>query len=128
MLICFGSVSKVRLHRLIDSEASVTAADLQALLLVMRLNCEPPSESTSTHYKIAKATTSALEQYGLFTTNSLSACALLAVYEVGQGILPAAWLSVNGLIGLFCALGIHDKIKAVQILRRPGEHQSLFPT
>lgn len=116
-------MSNVRLLCLIESEASVTTADLQALLLVMRLQCEPRSDITDTHYKIAKVTISALEQHGLFTTNSLSAYALLTVYEVSQGILPAAWLSVNGLIGLFCALGIHDKMKAVQILQRSGQHE-----
>jgi len=123
LLIWLAPVSKIRLHRLIESEASITAADLQTLLLVMRLQCEPRSETTDTHYKIAKVTVSALEQYGRFTTNFLSAYALLAVYEISQAILPAAWLSVNGLIGLICALGLHDKMKAVQILQRPGEEK-----
>jgi uncharacterized membrane protein len=106
---------------LIGSGISLTAADLQALLLAMRLICESRLGNKDTSYKILKVTILALKQYGHFSTNFLGAYALLAVYEVGQGILPAAWLSVNGLIGLFCALGIHDKTKAVQVLQRPGK-------
>lgn len=89
----------------------------------MRLNCEPRSGITDTHYRIGKAIISALEQYGVFTTNLLGAYVLLAVYEVSHGILPAAWLTVNGLVGLFCALGMHDKMKAVQILGRSGKSE-----
>ena len=87
----------------------------------MRLTCEPRLENTDANYKVLKVAILALEQYGHFSTNFLGAYALLALHEIGQGILPAAWLTINGLVGLLCALGIHDKIKAVQVLQRPGK-------
>lgn len=119
--IAYGSiVSIARLKRLLASDASLTAADTQALILVMRLHCEPRSNSTDLYYKAARVALTVMEHHGQFSTNYLGARALLAVHEIGQGMFPAAWLSVSSLISLHCALGLHDKLKAVQILRRPG--------
>lgn len=93
----------------------------------MRLLCETRSPSTDLYYKTARVALTVLEQHGQFSTNYLGSRALLAVYEIGQGIFPAAWLSVSSLLSLHCALGLHDKLKAVQILRRPGENASAHP-
>jgi hypothetical protein len=93
----------------------------------MRLHCEPRSPNTDLYYRAAKVALTVLEQHGQFSTNYLGARALLALHEIGQGMFPAAWLSVSGLISLHCALGLHDKLKAVQILRKPGESASAYP-
>jgi len=87
----------------------------------MRLSFERPSEARSSYYNALKSALVTLEQHGQFSTNFLGAYALLATYEVGQGVYPAAFLSVSSLVSLFCALGLHDKTKSAQVLRKPGE-------
>jgi hypothetical protein len=78
-----------------------------------------------TRYQKVKTALFAIEQSARFSTNFLAAHALLALHEIGHGIFPAAYLTVGNLARLFCALGLHDRKKATQILPRPG--MSLFP-
>jgi hypothetical protein len=86
----------------------------------------PPS-STGGHdqeikgrYQKVKLALFALEQSARFSTNLLAAYALLALHEIGHGVFPAAYLTVSNLARLFCALGLHDRTKATQVLPRPG--------
>jgi len=78
-----------------------------------------------TRYQQVKTALFAIEQSARFSTNFLAAHALLALHEIGHGIFPAAYLTVGNLARLFCALGLHDRKKATQILPRPG--MSLLP-
>jgi hypothetical protein len=71
-------------------------------------------------YQRIKLALFVLEQSARFSTNLLAAYALLALHEIGQGIFPAAYLTVSNLARFFCALGLHDRTKATQILPRPG--------
>jgi len=75
-------------------------------------------------YQQVKTSLFALEQSARFSTNFLAAHALLALYEIGHGIFPVAYLTVGNLARLFCALGLHDRKKATQILPRPGMKSS----
>lgn len=110
----------MRLSRTLQSGVALDAADLQALFYAMNLTCEPSSEGRALRYRATKMAILLLEQHGQYSTNFLAAYALLAVYEVGQALFPAAYLTVSGVARLFCALGLHDKKKATQLLRRPG--------
>lgn len=78
------------------------------------------AQELNTRYHKVKLSLFAIEQSATFSTNLLAAYALLALHEIGHGIFPAAYLTVNNLARLFCALGLHDRIKATQILPRPG--------
>jgi hypothetical protein len=78
------------------------------------------SQETKDRYRNMKLALFALEQSARFSTNLLAAYALLALHEIGHGIFPAAYLTVSNLAHLFCALGLHDRTKATQILPRPG--------
>jgi len=86
----------------------------------------PPSPSGRSdpgvkgRYQRVKLALLVLEQSARFSTNLLAAYALLALHEIGHGIFPAAYLTVSNLARLFCALGLHDRTKATQILPRPG--------
>jgi len=71
-------------------------------------------------YQQIKTALFAIEQSARFSTNFLAAYALLTLHEIGHGIFPAAYLTVGNLARLFCALGLHDRKKATQILPRPG--------
>ena len=73
-----------------------------------------------TRYQQVKTALFAIEQSAKFSTNFLAAHALLALHEIGHGIFPAAYLTVGNLARLFCALGLHDRKNATQILPRPG--------
>jgi hypothetical protein len=111
-------------------------ADVQILLQAMRLDHDDSlasqhwsdeefAKDQRTRYQQIKTALFAIEQSARFSTNFLAAHALLALHEIGHGIFPAAYLTVGNLARLFCALGLHDRKKATQILPRPG--MSLLP-
>jgi hypothetical protein len=81
---------------------------------------ERGTQDSKGRYQKVKLALFALEQSARFSTNLLAAYALLALHEIGHGIFPAAYLTVSNLARLFCALGLHDRTKATQILQRPG--------
>lgn len=81
---------------------------------------ERGNQETKCRYQKVKLALFALEQSARFSTNLLAAYAILALHEIGHGIFPAAYLTVSNLARLFCALGLHDRTKATQILPRPG--------
>ena len=81
---------------------------------------ERSNQEATGRYQKVKLALFALEQSARFSTNLLAAYAILALHEVGHGIFPAAYLTVSNLARLFCALGLHDRTKATQILPRPG--------
>ena len=124
-------MSKLRVTRLLHNPDTITSASTQVLFHAMQLDHEddsssPPSsngrstrDGRSRYHKV-KLALFALEQSARFSTNLLAAYALLALHEVGHGIFPAAYLTVSNLARLFCALGLHDRTKATQILPRPG--------
>lgn len=84
------------------------------------------AQEIQTRYRRVKLSLFSLEQSGRFSTNLLAAYALLALHEIGHGIFPAAYLTVSNLARLFCALGLHDRSKATQILRKPGMNYAFF--
>lgn len=81
---------------------------------------ERSNQEATGRYQKVKLALFALEQSARFSTNLLAAYTILALHEVGHGIFPAAYLTVSNLARLFCALGLHDRTKATQILPRPG--------
>lgn len=92
----------------------------------------PPTSSGGSNqevkgrYQKVKFALFALEQSARLSINLLAAYALLALHEIGHGIFPAAYLTVSNLARLFCALGLHDRTKATQILPRPGMDLSMI--
>jgi hypothetical protein len=129
-------VSKLRVLRSLRSAQLPIDADVQILLHAMRLDHDDSSASQHLsddeyakdqriRYQKVKTALFAIEQSARFSTNFLAAHALLALHEIGHGIFPAAYLTVGNLARLFCALGLHDRKKATQILPRPGT--SLLP-
>lgn len=110
----------MRLYRALSVDTLIHSADVQVLLYVMQLSVMPSSESRSTVYGLLKTAIFNLEQYAQFSTNFLSAYALLALHELGQGLFPAAYMTVGNLARIFYALGFHDRRNATQMLRRSG--------
>lgn len=115
-------VSKIRLSRVLSSDMSLASADIQVLLHAMQLSTEPSPESRHEIYRVVKTAILNLEQWASFSTNFLAAYALLALHELGQGIYPAVYITIGNLARIFYALGFHDRKKATQMLRKPGEY------
>lgn len=140
--LIFGGVSRKRLEKWLytrNADTVTSSADIQILLHAMQLDNEeedPEEHGRTRHasavrnarYRTVKTALLVLENSAGFSTNFLAAYVLLAVYEVGHGLFPAAYLTVGNLTRIFCALGLHDRKNATQILPRPGnaDGSSLF--
>ncbi|EMR86747.1 putative fungal specific transcription protein [Botrytis cinerea BcDW1] len=105
-------ISKMRLNRLTDSAVGKTRVDIALLLLCMKLVPDGVAEDEnkpSDLYLTAKQLCATLERNCLLTLRSLQANLLLAVYEVGHAIYPAAALTVGCCVRQGVALGLHNK-------------------
>ncbi|KAL7933909.1 fungal-specific transcription factor domain-containing protein [Trichoderma chlorosporum] len=113
-------VSRVRLSSLADSElGSRPRADFALLLLTMKLIQEVPGNSSNAVrdpvYICAKEFAASLEIAGVYTLLKLQANLLIAVYEMGHGIFPAAYVTMGCCVTQAMVLGIHSR-EAPQIL------------
>lgn len=117
-------ISTKRLHSQLASQDYIFNADFTLLLLTMQLLIEDPSDSSFASrslYHAAKQYLQTVETGGLLTLKLLQASVLIATYEIGHGIYPAAFLTVGHCVRLGQALGIHDKrTPAPQVIPRPG--------
>lgn len=116
-------MSKIRVKRLLSDPGNLRLADLQVLLQAMRLICTSAPEIRDRCYRNVGGAIRKLEQSALFSTNFLAAYTLLALYEVGQGLYPAAYLSVGSAARIFQMLGLHDRWRATQILPCPSKQK-----
>lgn len=115
-------ISRIRLMRFSEDSRSKQRADYALLLLSMKLVQETPESPMASAltplYTAAKELSFSLEVASVHSLLRLQANVLLAVYELGHGILPAAYMSVGFSITQSVALGIHDST-APQMLRSP---------
>ncbi|KAH6611618.1 fungal specific transcription factor domain [Trichoderma cornu-damae] len=116
-------VSRVRLGSLANLElGSRSRADFALLLLAMKLIQDVPENSSSAVrdplYICAKEFAASLDIAGVYTLLKLQANLLIAVYEMGHGIFPAAYVSMGYCVTQATALGIHNR-EAPQILEQP---------
>jgi len=114
-------INRSRLGRLLDMASTEMRSDLALLLLSMRLIQEVPIYDDAERLPIYIATKRfcfALEMAGTYSLLKVQAGLLIAVYELGHGVLPAAYTSVGACARQGISLGIHKK-DAPQILRKP---------
>lgn len=98
-------VSKKRM----DTGLSVQNAgpDLAMLFLAMKLITAPASDRTNNAlYKTAKEFLSKLESGGALSLRILQAMVLVAMYEYGHAIYPAAWMTVGSCVRYCDILGL----------------------
>lgn len=114
--------------RLVREPGVFASADMQLLIHAMQLDHGTDQDQDHTRdfarYQVVKTALFTIEQSARFSTNFLAAYLLLALYEIGHGIFPAAYLTLGAIARLFCALGLHDRKKATQILPRPGKNDN----
>lgn len=116
-------ISRVRLTSLADVELnSRPRADFALLLLAMKLIQHVPGSSSDAVkdclYICTKEFAASLDIAGVYTLLKLQAQLLIAVYEMGHGIFPAAYVSIGCCVTQAMALGIHNR-EAPQILEPP---------
>lgn len=89
-------------------------------ILVEPVSPNGGGSTSSDVYWRAKGFANVVEHSGLLTLHLLQSFVLLSADEIGQGLLPAAYLTTGHAARLGHALGIHDRKEAPQMLRRPG--------
>ncbi|KAM0522953.1 hypothetical protein ACHAPE_001442 [Trichoderma viride] len=105
-------ISRVRLNSFADVELnSRPRADFALLLLTMKLIQQVPGSSSDAVrdplYLCTKEFSASLDIAGVYTLLKLQAQLLIAVYEMGHGIFPAAYVSIGCCVTQAMALGIH---------------------
>lgn len=119
-------MSRLKINRYLDSPASGAAqADMTLLLMAVRLlslSVSPTSDQTPRDresflplYRQAKEYYAAMEMQGVITPVLLQGVLLLAYWEVGHAVYPAAFLSVGLCARLGQALGIHKQRREATI-------------
>ncbi|KAH8803327.1 fungal-specific transcription factor domain protein [Xylogone sp. PMI_703] len=115
-------ISKAKLDRLIKTgtQNQNPRADLALLLLSLKLVLEVPkggNAGQSWLYTTAKRFCAELEIEGVCSLIKLQASLIIAVYELGHAIFPAAYTSIGNCARHGISLGLHNKL-APQMLRR----------
>ena len=106
-----------------NSNSTIEAADIVALFFAMDLvSCGSHygdiCASKTASYQSLKAVLAACEQCGQYSTSFLAAEVLIAVYEMGHGLYPAAYISVGNVSRICYAIGLHNKRLATQLPRK----------
>ncbi|KAL2417406.1 hypothetical protein ABEF95_015225 [Exophiala dermatitidis] len=116
-------VSKRRLDLALSNPSLDLSADCALLLLAMKLIIQAPSgdpeSMRSPLYALTKQNYAMVESEGLISLQTLQANILIAVFEIGHAIYPAAYMTTGQCARLGHVLGINDRNHAHQYFRRP---------
>lgn len=113
-------VSKKRLTRNMLNPMWEAGPDLALLFLCMKLVISRPQEGLENTYNpiyaAAKRFLALMEAGGMVSLMMLQTYILVALYEMGQSIYPAAWMTVGSSVRYGQLLGVHDPERAPQLL------------
>lgn len=119
-------VSKKRLNRNMLNPMWEAGPDLALLFLCMKLTSSRPHEGMDhAHnplYTTAKRFIALLEAGGMVSLTMLQAYLLIAIYEMGHSIYPAAWMTVGSSIRYGQLLGLHDLERGPRMLSQAVGH------
>lgn len=119
----FPFISKKGLNLSIQSNLPTETPGLALLLICMKLICTPPqldtSASESVLYKTAKSFLNNIEEVSPVALHVFQSLVLIALYEVGHGIFPAAYLTVGRAVRLGILRGVHDRKNSTQLFVGP---------
>lgn len=99
-------------------------ADMTILLLAMQTNCQPKKDyglATTEIYDLVKQGCLYAEQNNILSLRILQACLLLGLYELGNAIYPAAYLTIGHCARLGYAMGINNRKDTPQMFSKPGK-------
>lgn len=115
-------ISKKRMELTLSNPAMELSFDLALLLLSMKLITQPPGKGPqavrSPLYSLAKRICFIAESNALISLQTLQANVLVAAYEIGHAIYPAAYITTGHCARLGHALGINDRRHAPQMLKK----------
>lgn len=115
-------ISKKRMELTLSNPGLDLSPDFSLLLLSMKLITQVPSGGPpsvrSPLYHLTKAYLSLVESEGLISLHTLQADILIAAYEIGHAIYPAAYMTTGHCARLGHALGVHDRTHAPQYCKR----------
>lgn len=114
-------LSPKRIFQKVNDFSADADIGLSLLLLCMKLVSEIPSTlgqaAISPLYCMAKDLYSRLENSSLISLQLLQSAILIAIYEIGHGIYPAAYLGVGHAARLGIMMGLHDRKNATQLFK-----------
>ncbi|KAL1854557.1 hypothetical protein Plec18170_004647 [Paecilomyces lecythidis] len=117
-------VSKTRLHRKLSNAFPELSADLVLLLTSMKMIISYPQDgmhpADAPLYRAVKQFLATVEISGLLTIHVLQSALLIAAYEIGHSIYPAAHLSIGYCARLGQVLALHDRHNSPAILPKPS--------
>ncbi len=117
-------VSKKRMQLTLSAPRFELSADLALLLLCMKLITQSshgsPEAAQTALYNLVKRHATAVEASALMSLQLLQSCLLIAAYEIGNAIYPAAYLTTGHCVRIGLLLGINDRQSVPQVLRRSG--------
>ncbi len=116
----FPMISKIRLYQHLANPLHEPGADIALLFLAMKLACSEIPEGMPPQtqlYQDVKSFYHYIEAQNGFSIQMLQALLLIALYESGHSIYPAAYLSIGNAARLGHAMGLHDR-HAPQMLPR----------
>ena len=116
----FPIISKIRLYQHLSNPLHEPGADIALLFLAMKLACSEIPEGSPPQtqiYQDVKSFYNYVEAQNGFSIQMIQALLLIALYEMGNCIYPAAYLSVGNSARLGQAMGLHDR-KVPQMLPR----------
>ncbi|KIW81458.1 hypothetical protein Z517_04483 [Fonsecaea pedrosoi CBS 271.37] len=115
-------ISKKRMQLTLSNPALELTLDLALLLLSMKLVLQVPQGDSqsirSPLYNLTKSYATMVESSGLMSLQLLQANILIATYELGHAVYPAAYLSTGHCARLGHALGLNDRKRAPQMLKK----------
>ena len=113
-------VSRMRLYQYMSNIPIDLGSDMALLFLCMKLVMEPPLDypvlQPESLYQVAKSFLGVIESQNIFSVQVMQAAILLAAYEIGHSIYPAAYLSVCHCVSLGHFMGLHERKQAPQLL------------
>jgi hypothetical protein len=116
-------ISKKRMTQNMINPLWEAGPDLALLFLCMKLIISRPQDgiesSHSPAYMSARRFIALMEANGMASLIVLQAILLVTLYEYGQAIYPAAWMSAGTCVRYGNLLGINGHKEAAQLLGRP---------
>ena len=113
-------ISKMRMKRVLDRPVGNIQADTAFLLSCMKLLLHIPQRGSLPEdlplYRTVKVVSLQLEIAGLQSLTVIQGGILIAVYELGHGIYPAAYTTVAQCARKAISLGVHNR-EAPQFLQ-----------
>ena len=113
-----------RIDTLISNQSTRLPCGTALLLAGMKLATHVPDRelhpSQSRLYLLLKHELNLLENQGYISVGLLQAGILVAVYEMGHSIYPAAYLSIGRCVNVAHVMGLHKRKSAPQAISRPS--------